>query len=59
MDTMKILIGVAVSLLLVVVVAGILASAGRSAMRKVLGLPASKLAQRLRKAFHAFERTSL
>lgn len=59
MDTMKLLVGVVLSLLLVVVVAGILASVGRSAMRKVLGLPASKLAQRFRKAFHAFERTSL
>ena len=60
MDRNAILVGIAVSLLLVVVVAGILATVEWLAVRKALGLaPSNKLGLRFRKAFHAFKHTRM
>lgn len=60
MDTNAILVNVAISLLLVVVVAGILATVEWLAVRRALGLPASsRLELHFRKAFHAGEHTQM
>ena len=60
MITATLLVGIAVSLLLVLVVAGILAAVERLSVRSALGVPvSSKLELQFRKAVHAFEHTRI
>jgi hypothetical protein len=60
MSTTTIMVAIGVSLLLVVVVAGILAAVERLAVRRALGVPVSgRLELHFRKAVHAFEHTQM
>ena len=58
MTTIAVLMGIAISLLLVAVVAIVLATVEWLAVRRVLGVPpSSKLELQFRKAFQAFKHT--